>query len=330
MFIFVMNAVRARGRVRADLDKIVRMKARNLPPFHALLAFEAVARQRSFTKAADELCITHSAVSHRIRLLEEHYGVKLLVRNNQNVSVTQPGAELLKSVIESLDLLHKVSAQLQQPARSVVRVGLGHAFARSWFMEKLAGFYQLHPEIELEINAVANIECLNMLRSGVVDVAVTYTREVETEHFQSVEIIRTHSFPVCSPAYLAASGRPREPRDLLAAQLLRVPMQPWSPWFRAAGVAVTDDAIRGPLFNDMDLMLNAAVGGYGIGLARDVLADYDLSTGRLVRLFDLSISSDWCYRALFAPGARSAPQVDSFLHWLVSVADRSRPAQPQN
>lgn len=296
------------------------MDSRKLPPFHSLLAFEAVARHRSFSRAADELCITHSAVSHRIRLLEESYGTKLLQRNSQGVALTHKGTEFLEAVLESLAILHTAAEKLSVVGREVVKLGLGHAFARSWLVERLGGFYRAHQDVDLDIYSVANADCVSMLRKGAIDVAVIYGKAADWEEFESIEIFKTRMFPVCSPGYLASNGEPQEPDDLLAATLLRLPTQPWKPWFKAAGLKVSDNAIKGPMFHDADLMLNAAVGGHGIALARDILADYDLTTGRLVRLFDLSIPSDSGYRVVYLANAKPRADVATFINWIVATA----------
>jgi LysR family glycine cleavage system transcriptional activator len=295
---------------------------KKLPPFHALIAFEAVCRHRSFSRAADELCITHSAVSHRIRLLEEGYGVELLQRRNRRVSLTPRGTVLLEAVLESIAILNLVAEKLAAVGQQVVRIGVGHAFARNWLVERLGGFYRQHQEMSLEIYATkqTNIDCINMLKRGEADVAISYGRAEDWIGFQSVELFKTKIFPVCSPAYLSAIGKPRDPKQLLEATLLRLSTQPWRPWFRAAGLNVPEHAASGPLFNDVDLMLNAAVGGQGVALARDVLADYDLSSGRLIRLFDLSIPSDSGYHVVYLSKAKSRKETAIFIDWIVGTA----------
>jgi LysR family glycine cleavage system transcriptional activator len=161
-----------------------------------------------------------------------------------------------------------------------------------------------------------------MLREGKADVAISYGRPDDWLAFESVEIFKTRIFPVCSPAYFASIGKPRDPKQLLKMPLLRLSTQPWSAWFKAAGVTVRDDALSGPLFNDVDLMLNAAVGGQGIALGRDVLADYDLNSGRLIRLFDLSIPSESGYHVVYIPKARARKKIEVFIDWLVASATR--------
>jgi len=299
--------------------------SKKLPPFHALIAFEAVCRHRSFSRAAEELCITHSAVSHRIRLLEESYGVELLQRKNRRVTLTPKGAALLEAVMESLAILHVVSEKLAVVGREVVKVGVGHAFARSWLVERLGAFYRQHQDIDLEIYATkkTKIDCVTMLKEGEADVAISYGKTRDWIGFQSVEIFKTTIFPAASPAYLASIGKPRDPKQLLQGTLLRLSTQAWGPWFKAAGLNVPDDAISGPLFNDVDLMLNAAVGGQGVALARDVLADYDLSSGRLIRLFDLSVPSDSAYHVVYLPKAKARKEVAAFIDWIVATARQS-------
>jgi len=287
--------------------------SRQLPPLHALAAFVAVARHHSFVHAAQELCVTPSAISHRIKALETHFNVHLFSRSHSNVQITPQGELILDAVMSALDALENAHQKLQHGDRKTVRISVGQAFARNWLIEQLANFYRLHRNIDLDLNGARAARAkLDSLRSGEADVAIL-DGAPDSKVFERVEILRCRVFPVCSPEYRATLDCPDEPRSLLHADLLRVSRQPWRPWFRTAGI-VCQEPDHGPLFSDSGLMLDAAVGGQGIALARDVLVRHDLEMGRLVRLCDVSI--ECVYYAICLPKTGARPEVGAFIEWL--------------
>lgn len=296
---------------------------RKIPPLHALAAFEAVARHQSFAKAADELCLTQSAVSHRIRTLEQQFGARFLVRGHSAVTLTAQGTYFLGAVIEALSTLESACSTLSVE-RKVVRLSVGPAFARNWLVGRLGDFYRAHRDVDLEVHAIklAQTGKLACLKSGESDVAIRYGSEADWPGFRSVELMRSDVFPVCSPDYRTALGEPLEVRSLAHATLLRLARQPWKPWFEAAGLPC-EEPDRGPLFSDAALMLDAAVQGQGVALARSTLVEHDLATGRLVQLFETSIPSECSYYAVCQPGGTRRAEVASFLDWLIETA---RPA----
>lgn len=294
---------------------------RKLPPFHTLAAFEAVARHQSFARAAQELCLTQSAISHRITTLEQHLGVRCFVRGRGAVALTAQGTHLLGGVLEAMSALQTACARLQNPGRKVVRLSVGPAFAKSWLIEKLGGFYREHRDTDLEINAIklAPPDKLACLKAGEADVAIRYGSDSDWPGFVHAELLQSEVFPVCSPAYPAMAGPFARPEALLGKTLLRLPRQPWAPWFRAAGLDCEEPS-QGPVFSDAGIMLDAAAEGQGVALARSVLAKYDLDAGRLVRLFDISIPSGYSYYAICLPEAQARPEVAVFVEWLVATA----------
>jgi len=288
---------------------------RQLPPLHALAAFVAVARHGSFAHAARELSVTPSAISHRIKALERHFGTVLFSREHATVRLTAQGELMLEAATTALAALESVHDRLHDSRRRSIRVSVGQAFARNWLIERLPGFYRLHRDINLELNGARAARLkLDSLRSGEADVAII-DGAPESKDFERIEILACRVFPVCSPAYRATLGDPDDPRALLHADLLRVSRQPWRPWFKAAHV-ICQEPDQGPLFSDSGLMLDAAVSGQGVGLARDVLVQHDLEMGRLVRLCSASI--ECVYYAVGLPRAMERPEVSAFVEWLRS------------
>jgi LysR family glycine cleavage system transcriptional activator len=301
-------------------DERISLMFRKLPSFHGLAAFEAVARYQSFAKAAEELCVTQSAVSHRIKSLEQQFGARFFIRNRNSITLTAQGTFFLGAVIESLSTLESACSRLSG-TRKVVKLNVGPAFARNWLVERLSSFYRLHADVDLEVNAikVAQTHKLSSLRTGEADVSIRYGEEADWPGFQCIELMRSEVFPVCSPAYKAAQGGITHTGDLRGATLLRLPRQPWKPWFRAARLKY-DEPHQGPLFSDAALMLDAAAQGQGVALARSALVEHDLATGRLERLFEISIPSEFAYHAICQPAVARREEVASFIDWLVASA----------
>jgi LysR family glycine cleavage system transcriptional activator len=301
---------------------------KKLPPLHALAAFEAVARLQSFARAADELCVTHGAVSHRIKLLEDHFGTRLLLRRGGACTLTTQGRYLLTAVLEALSTLQEASERLSE-ARAVVTISAGPSSARNWLVVRLGAFYRDYPDIDLEISAtkLTRQKKRVSVESGEVDVALRYGSEEEWTGLQCVKLMDVQLFPVCSPGYRQAVGGLAALADLRQAVLLRLPHEPWKPWFEAAALD-WPEPVSGPLFGDASLMLDAAANGQGVALARSVLVDHDLASGRLVRLSDVSLPSARAYYAVCSAAAGARPEVQCFIDWLVVTGQYSGQLSP--
>ena len=297
---------------------------RDVPPLHVLAAFESAARHQSFSRAAEELHVTDSAISHRIRLLEEHVGQKLFLRTRGGLTLTGTGTYYLSAVQDALATLKAASANLARKARQSVRVSIGPALARNWLVGRLGEFYRLHEDIDLEISATKlSGNKLAVLKSAEADVAIRYGREQDWAGYAAVKLLEGNLFPVCAPAYRRLRGPLRRPKDLLNAMLLRLPGQPWKPWFAAAGLH-SEEPSKGPVFSDADLMLDAAVNGQGVALARSMLVREHLSSGRLVMPFDISIPASSAYFAVTLAEVGERPEIKTFLAWLLLVARSTR------
>jgi LysR family glycine cleavage system transcriptional activator len=297
---------------------------RDVPPLHVLAAFESAARHHSFARAAEELHVTDSAISHRIRLLEDHLGEKLFLRTHCGLVLTGKGSCYLAAVQTALATLKSAAASLSGNTRHAVRISIGPALARNWLVARLGEFYRLHSNIDVEISATKlSGNKMAVLKSGEADIAIRYGRHEDWAGYEAVALLEGNLFPVCSPSYRKALGGLSKPKDLLKAALLRLPGQPWQPWFAAAGLDSVEP-LTGPLFSDADLLLDAAVSGQGVALARSMLVGEHLSSGRLVMPFDISIPATLSYFALYPKEARSRPEVASLLEWLRLVARSTR------
>lgn len=288
-----------------------------LPPLHALAAFEAVARLNSFARAADELCITHGAVSHRIKTLERHFGVRFFSRSGGKVTLTHKGTYLLNAVLDALSTLQEASKRIAD-VRRVVTISAGPSTAHNWLIPRLGAFYREHPGIDLEITMTKLLPKKQhaSLETGEADVVIRYGRKENWTGFRSAKLMDVALFPVCSPAYLEKLGDLRTPADLQDGQWLRLPHEPWKQWFKAAGLSREEPA-SGPLFSDASLILDAASNGQGVALARDVLVERDIASGRLIRLWRAAVPSTCAYFAVWST-QEVRTEVHTFIEWLTA------------
>jgi len=284
-----------------------------------LRAFEAAARLESYSAAAQELDVTHGAISHRIRELETQLDVTLFRRAGRSMIPTREAVTLFAQVRESLGLLQRVIPDIAhaRPGRLVVSVH--PSFATRWLMPRIGSFLRGMPDLSLEVRSVADLG--DFLSQGV-DVALRYgagTWGNSTGERIAGELL----FPVCTPAYRDAH-RIRTPSDLRRCRLLRHAWQPWQPWLRAARLRIKEPA--GHLtVSDTAMLLEAAAAGEGVALARSLFAADDLEHGRLVRLFDVAIEDSFAYYLTWHVGAPLSPAGAAFRDWLrEQIASRPR------
>lgn len=289
---------------------------RRLPPLNALSAFEAVARHRSFTKAAGELYLTHSAVSQRVTQLETHLKTRLFARSTRGVELTPEGARYLESVREALSTLSVAADRLSEAEPQPLRLSVVPVFASNWLIYRLRSFHRLHPDIELDIQTATSMA---NIKSGEVDVGLRWGKG-DWPDLEKVKLFSDELFPVCSEAYLKEIDALRGPADLQRAVLLRHALQRWKPWFAEAGLDWPEPG-GGPLFNDGALMLQAAIHGQGVALGRRILADSLIEQGLLVRLFDISAFVEEGFYVVYAEESLKRPEVAAFVSWIASVAE---------
>lgn len=285
-----------------------------LPSIDGLRAFEASARLGSFERAADELAVTASAVGKRLATLEELLGTPLLLRQGKQLSLTVAGREYLSQVRAALALLAAVPLHrraTQQLER--LRVTVPPTFARQILVPELDRFTRSHPDIELEV--VLSIPFAELPGPGEpVDDRIEITHDLPASRPGEV-LLHDRVLPVASAALIDARGRPRQPAELVDWPLLRTPIEPWLPWFRAAGLDWPEPS-SGPKLVDLGLTLEAAVCGHGVALARPSLARSWLASGALQPLFALSVPTLPQY--MLRPHASHGP-APRFAQWLRGV-----------
>lgn len=291
----------------------------------ALRAFESAARHLSFTKAADELNVTQAAISHRVKTLEECLSVQLFRRFNRKLELTDAGRNYLPSLRHALDIVGAAGDRVSsQEAAASLRVSVVISFATKWLLPRLQEFKALHPEIDVLVTADDTL--VNFGRDAF-DVSIRFGRGrypgLRADPFMKDRII-----PVCSPALLEGPHPLRKPADLKHHTLLHDlasfgdDLLDWSYWLEAAGVTGVDPNL-GPGFNLWGMLIDAAIAGQGVALARFAIAEGDIDAGRLIQPFGPSLPSEYAYWIVSLPEVAARPNVRKFREWLTAEAAKS-------
>jgi len=289
---------------------------RRLPPLNALKAFEAAARNESITRAAQELHVTQGAVSQQVKTLEAALGLKLFSRERQRLVMTEAGHEYLAVVRDALDRIAMGTERLvQRQSSGVLTISTSPDFAAKWLVYRLGRFAESYPGIDLRVSATANH--VDFAREDV-DLAVRHG-DGKWPGLDVVPLCSEQLFPVCSPKLVSGPNPIATAPDLLKFTLLRLDDgKTWAKWFEAAGV--TDPVVHGPILNHASMLIEAAVDGQGIALARTTLAARDIINGRLVRPIDVSLRMSNTYWIVCPKVTSSMPKIATFRNWLLAEA----------
>jgi LysR family glycine cleavage system transcriptional activator len=288
------------------------MAAQRIPPIQCLLSFEALARLRSVSMTAEELNVTPSAVSHRIRQLEQQLGLKLFERGD--FSLTMDGATYLAQVRPALKALAQVPGQAADNGSTKLHLAVTPTFSRELLLPRLPLFRHAYPDVELILQVAIPL----------LDITA---READLEirfgvggypGFESLRILSDEVYPVCSPQYLHEFG-PFDGFDTLdavtRARLIRSPLEPWRTWFEHCAIDLAEPR-DGSQFNDVGLVMDAAVGGFGVALARHRLSRAWVDSGRLLRLSPRSVPSPHHHYVCWKPGLLERWECAAFVDWL--------------
>jgi LysR family glycine cleavage system transcriptional activator len=290
---------------------------RRLPPLNALKAFEAAARHESFTRAAEELCVTQGAVSHQVKALEEELGLKLFNRERQRLIITEAGRAYLEVVRDALDRIAAGTERLlQRQSAGALTVSTSPNFAAKWLVHRLGRFAEAHPGIDLRVSAT--LHHVDFAREDV-DLAIRHG-DGQGSGLHVTRLCAEVLAPVCSPKLLRGRNGLHTPADLARHPLLHVnDRNDWIKWLDAAGVRNVDLS-RGPVLNQASMTLDAAVDGQGVALARSALAAWDLINGRLVRPFQLALPVPYAYWIVCPKATANVPKIVTFRDWLLAEA----------
>lgn len=299
---------------------------KDLPSTAALQTFEAAARHLNFTRAAAELNLTQSAVSHQIRELETRLGARLFDRVGRGLALSEAGHLYLPFARAALDQLLAGSEALRPAQRGIVlTVSVSPNFANKWLVPRLGAFTQDHPDIDLRISAA--MQHVDFVGGGI-DMAIRHGDgswpELDVTRLCAEEI-----FPVASPALLAGGPPLRTLEDLAGHVLLHdQSREGWSDWLRRLGADPQSlDTGRGPIFSQASLAIDAALAAQGVALARSALVGLDLAAGRLVRPLEESVRAAFAYWIVCPKAVAKRAKIVRFRDWL--LAEAASPPEPE-
>lgn len=288
---------------------------RTLPPFASVRAFEAAARHLSFREAADELCLSPSAVSHQVRALEAFLDTKLFERRGNRTALTLTGAAYAGKLTSLLDGIEATARDVRDGARSTLRVLATPGFAARWLVPRLDRFAGAGA-VRLRVSTGAPS---TDFATNDADVVIQWT-DVPATGLSVEPLMRSGRYPVIAPALRQARGI-RKPEDLRGVTLMHdETMDRWADWFSVAGVAPPSFP-AGPTFPNCELATTAAEQGLGVALAYDLMVRDTVRSGRLERLFD-EITMPFVIYSVTVPGARrDVPLIRAFRDWLFAEVD---------
>jgi len=298
-----------------------------LPSLNGLRAFEAAARHMSFTRAAAELNVTQTAISHQIRRLEEQLGIDLFIRRNRTLELTREARDYLPSIRSAFEDLHRATARLRRAdSDGRLTVSTTASLATKWLVSRVAAFQDAHPGIEVRITTSTH---LVDFRREEVDMAVRYGHGVWTG-LRAHWLMAEHIFPVCSPALLTDARPLRAPEDLAHHTLLHttVSREDWQLWLTAAGLPPSIATRRGMTFDQGFMAIQAAMEGLGVALGRFHLVEADIAAGRLIAPFDMILPQDAGYYVVTPEATADTVKIARFRDWLIASATPGALATP--
>ncbi len=301
-----------------------------------LRSFEAVARQLSFSKAAQELHVTPGAVSQQISSLEDMLGIRLFDRTRRSVTLTDAAMHMLPDIQAGLEMLARAISSKTSPAgETSLAISVAPSFASKWLLPRLPTFYEQHPDIDLRISATVG---LADFKRDKVDLAIRLGHG-EYPGLHAEPLFTEALTPFCSPDLLKRKGTLRKPDDLRTHRLIHDTSIPsggehgaWEQWLKLAG-AKNVTARRGVRFTLAELAMQAAIDGAGVVLGRVVLAEGDVVAGRLVRPFKIALPLDMSYFLVRSSERPPRYEIQCFREWLFnslkcSPTVRASPRRP--
>ncbi|CAM3760219.1 transcriptional regulator GcvA [Rheinheimera salexigens] len=292
--------------------------ARRLPPLNALKAFETAARHLSFTKAAEEMYVTQAAISHQIKALEEHLGIKLFMRKNRSLLLTEEGQSYFLDIKDIfIQLYESTEKLLARGAKGSLTVSLQPSFAIQWLVPRLNQFSEQHPDIDVRIKAVDLDE--GSLTDDV-DIAIYYGRG-NWRNLHADKLHPEYLLPVCSPLLLTSGKKLSEPSDLKHHNLLHDgSRRAWKAWFTSQGLKQFN-VNQGPIFSHSSMVLQAAIHGQGVALAHNVLTRPDINSGRLIVPFNHVLISKDAYYLVCRESQSELGKIAAFRQWMMDMVE---------
>ena len=295
---------------------------RRLPPLSAIRVFEAAARHEHFTAAAEELGMTQAAVSYQIRALEERVGVKLFERSKGSVQLTDAGKRLLAPLSDAFDRMDGAFAALRADDEHMLSISTTSTFANTWLAWRLGGFQMEHPQLAVKLDASNAL--VDFARDDV-DIAIRAGMG-DWPGLHATKLFEIDFTPICSPWFLEQWQAKHGGREMEPADLIDLPMvnnnDPWlHKWLSDRGVEIPDRPPRAGIQLDSQTAEGtAAMGGGGIAMLTPFFWRWDLTEGRLVRLFPEVSTRGWGYWLVCPEHRRNTPKIKRFCEWLLPTA----------
>lgn len=288
---------------------------KRLPPLNSLKNFESAARLGSFQKAAAELHVTPSAVSHQIKSLESFLDVELFIRQTRHIELTSAGKEYLRSVQKALNEINRATQKLvSSHGTGELTLAVAPAFLSRWLLPRMGKFYETHQNIELEIAASSGL--IDFAHSDT-DMAV-YFGNGDWHDVESHFLKRSYMIPVCAPSLL--NRHPiNTPIDILKHTLLHVTKRPeeWPNWFEVAQAEMTETR-KAMYLSSSQLTAQAAIRGLGVTLQDVSLISDDIQSGQLIAPLDITLELTKSFYLVYQKNRPMTYAMQQFKDWLMA------------
>ena len=301
---------------------------KKIPSLQALACFDAAARYESYTRAAQELALSQSAVSRQIATLEAYLGQALFRRTRHGVNLTVAGERYARQIAPRLQALEQdtLDAMSGQGLGGAIHLACVPTFAARWLIPRLGGFQQAHPDVLLHIDSrtrpflFADTEFDAALFAGTAQSIATWAGT------HVLRLLPEVVLPVCAPALLASSAG-CSAEQLLALPLLQqsTRMEAWRQWFDAAGLVGASAALGGPRYEQFSMTAAAAVHGQGVALLPRLLIEAELARGELVIANPQPLPQERYYYLVQPEGSVPSPALHDFARWLQQLCDTCAP-----
>ncbi len=299
-----------------------------MPALNALKAFEIAGSTGSFTRAAEQLNVTQSAISRQVRQLEAQLGEPLLTRRHHHLELTNAGRQLLRALHQSFDKIELTVRSIQQKNHiNRLRLNAPPTFTSRWLLPRLGRLREQHPELELSVTTLLQD---SLRESSTLDCAIRFGNG-EWDQLNSSLLFHEQHIAVCAPTLLASLQTGDDTPDLASLPLLHVlaseerRFQTWRHWLDAAGITGVDTQ-TGYEFDLLDLAIRAAVDGLGITIADHHMVNRELACGQLTQLLNVHVTGHQSYWLVTRPEQAESPQLQVFREWLqqeIWLAQRS-------
>ncbi|SHO54716.1 transcriptional regulator GcvA [Vibrio quintilis] len=290
---------------------------KKLPPLNSLRVFESAARHLSFTKAAEELFVTQAAVSHQIKSLEEFLGIKLFIRRNRSLLLTDEGQNYFFDIKDVFTFIQDATNKLlERSEKGALTISLPPSFAIQWLVPRLADFNRQQPDIDVRIKAVDKYEG-SLLDD--VDVAIYYGKGL-WPGLRADKLYQEFLIPLCAPSLIHEGYAFQSLNDLQHHTLLHdESRKDWQQFTRENGLEL-ENVNYGPIFSHSTMVLQAAALGQGIALGNNVLAQPEVDAGRLVAPFDKVLMTDNAFYLVCHETQAHTGRIATFRNWMLNRA----------